>query len=148
VSNKPQTSELPSAVRAAIETRNAADQLLNFGLAIRSWGVWALVLGMGFACVALGLRFENPGDMQAPEFISCLAFSSIVAVVGAVVYLFEHNTRRTVYDGVLRVQPSDARVITHTHEVPLPNGSPEPAHAALEPSSGKIEADLHKDGRG
>ena len=91
-------------VRSAVDARNAADRLLNFGLAVRSWGVLAIVFGMGFAASTLGLRFEDAGEMQAPEFVSCLSFSSVMVIVGAVVYLVEHFTRRTVYGNVFTKQ--------------------------------------------
>lgn len=135
MADDPQNQDEAVAVRAAIDTRNAADQLMDFGLAVRSWGVWALVVGVGFASSALGLRFDNPGDMQAPEFISCLSFSSVIAIVGAVVYLIEHITRRTVYGEVLRIQLG-ATGTPDNQTGPSPNGSAQADQASLPPAPG------------
>jgi hypothetical protein len=46
-------------------------------------------LGVDFACLAMGLRFLNGKDMQAPEFISCFVLASLLVAFGIVLYVME-----------------------------------------------------------
>ena len=78
-----------SAVRVAIEVKEAAAELVKFGYAIRSLGLASWTLGVGFAAAAMGLRFLNEADMAAPEFISCFVFASLLVIFGIVIYVLE-----------------------------------------------------------
>ena len=85
-----------SAVRAAVEVRNAADEMFRFGWAINeNWPVWSWATGIAFAVTALGLRFSDQKEMAAPEFIAMLAFGAVLVLVGAFSYVFEIWIRST-----------------------------------------------------
>jgi hypothetical protein len=82
--------KLPSsAVRVAIEVKQAAAEFVEFGHSIRSLGLASWTLGVGFAAAAMGLRFLNGSDMATPEFISCFVFASLLVIFGIVVYIME-----------------------------------------------------------
>jgi hypothetical protein len=76
-------------VRLAVEVRNAAAVLVRFSRAVKSLGFASWSLGVGFAGLALGLRFVNGADMAAPEFVACFVFASLLVVFGTVVYIME-----------------------------------------------------------
>jgi hypothetical protein len=78
-----------SAVRAAIEVKTAAVQLVKFAAVIKSLGLASWSLGISFAGAAVGLRFLNGKDMAAPEFMACFAFGGVLVIFGFVIYFLE-----------------------------------------------------------
>jgi hypothetical protein len=80
---------LSTPVRMAVEARNAAAQLVKFGHGVRSLGLASWSLGISFAAAAMALRFLNEADMEAPEFVSCFVFASLLVLFGIVVYILE-----------------------------------------------------------
>ncbi len=78
-----------SVVRVAVEVKEAAAELAEFGYAIRSLGLASWTFGVGFAATAIGLRFVDKSDMEAPEFVSCFIFASLLVIFGILVYILE-----------------------------------------------------------
>lgn len=78
-----------SAVRAVLEVKTAALQLVKFANVIKSLGLASWSLGISFAGAAVGLRFLNGKDMAAPEFMACFVFGGVLVVFGFVVYFLE-----------------------------------------------------------
>jgi hypothetical protein len=78
-----------SAVRAAVEIKTAAVQLVKFANVIKSLGLASWSLGISFAGAAIGLRFLNGKDMAAPEFMACFVFGGVLVVFGFVIYFLE-----------------------------------------------------------
>jgi hypothetical protein len=78
-----------SAVRAAIEVKQAAAQLVKFASIVQSIGLASWSLGIAFAGAAVGLRFLNGKDMAAPEFMACFVFAGVLVLSGFICYYLE-----------------------------------------------------------
>ena len=78
-----------SAVRAAIEVKQAALQLVKYANVVQSIGLASWSLGIAFAGAAVGLRFLNGKDMAAPEFMACFVFAGVLVLSGFICYFLE-----------------------------------------------------------
>jgi hypothetical protein len=78
-----------SAVRAAIEVKQAAAQLVKFARIVQSIGLASWSLGIAFAGAAVGLRFLNGKDMAPPEFMACFVFAGLLVASGFIAYFLE-----------------------------------------------------------
>ena len=78
-----------SSEAVAIEVKNAAAVLVDYGRVIKSLGLASWSLGIAFAGCAVGLRFLDAGDMEAPEFIACFVFAALLVAFGIVIYVLE-----------------------------------------------------------
>jgi len=96
-------------VRSAVDARNAAQAFWRFGVGLKSWGVWGLVLGAGFVTSDIVLRTLNPGAMGAPQFIGIIAFACVLLLVGAYIYKVEHESQRSVYGDIFENKTASDR---------------------------------------